>query len=237
MYQRLMQLTTNYIQQKFDTLNAMCFGGKLPPLPIEISRARTFLGALRFEKKKKPFGGYVYTNLRLVVSTRIALLETEREVEDVILHEMIHYFIIFNNHKDTAPHGVLFRDMMGYLNERYGRNVTISYKLPAAEKAKEMSVRQTKIRQHFVCVVHFCDGRTGVTVSARTRLFQLWDALPHFGGVKMCQWYVSVDPFFNRFPRAQSLKVYSVTREELDAHLLDAQRLERQGNVIKVRKD
>ncbi len=232
-----MQLTTDYIQQKFDTLNAMCFGGKLPSLPIEISRARTFLGALRFEKKKKLFGGYVYTNLRLVVSTRIATLDTEREVEDVILHEMIHYFIIFNKHKDTAPHGVLFRDMMGYLNERYGRNVTISYKLPAEEKAKELSVRQGKIRQHFVCVVHFCDGRVGVTVSARTRLFQLWDALPHFGGVKTCQWYVSTEPFFNRFPRSQSLKVYSVDRQDLETHLAGAHKLERHGGVIRMVRD
>ena len=54
-----MKATIPYIERKFEEFNQQMFAGKLPKLPIELSDAKTFLGALyignvvyRMEKSK-----------------------------------------------------------------------------------------------------------------------------------------------------------------------------------------
>lgn len=51
---------------------------------------------------------------------------TADELEDVMVHEMIHYSIAYSGLIDTAPHGTLFRTLMADFNERFGRHITIS---------------------------------------------------------------------------------------------------------------
>ena len=77
----------------------------------------------------------------------------------------------------------------------------------------------------------------GVTVASKAKLFYLWDELPKFPKVVECKWYVSTDPFFNRFPRAKSVKIYAISRQEMEEHTKDAQPLIREGNSVKAIKD
>ena len=44
----------------------------------------------------------------------------------MLLHEMIHYYIAYNNIQDTAPHGDVFKAMMNRLNREYGWNMKVS---------------------------------------------------------------------------------------------------------------
>ena len=224
-----MKATKEYIQKKFDEYNRLCFDGKLEPLPIQLSRARTFLGQVAYMRKRKWNGFWHYYNFVFKISVLLDL--PEQEVEDTILHEMIHYYILSNQIQDTSAHGVVFRQMMQDINQRFHRNLTITHK-----RSKEELEQDRQVRQHLICVVRFKNGQTGITIAAKTRLYRLWNALPKVPEVESCRWYVSTDSYFNRFPRALSLKVYKVPQEELKLHLQDALSLVKTGNVIQVQK-
>ena len=120
--------TIPYIQSRFDEFNARFFAGALPPVPIKLSNARTFLGKLTFTKRRKwLFGEWTYSNFVLRINTRFDL--PEQLIEDTILHEMIHYYIAVNQLRDTSTHGHLFRQEMKRINAEGNRHITISYRL------------------------------------------------------------------------------------------------------------
>lgn len=214
-----MKASTDYIRQKFDEFNELIFGGKLPPLTIRLSSARTFMGKLRYEKKRKFLGGWTYKNYQLVISTRFDL--SEQMIEDTVIHEMIHYYIMYRGLRDTSSHGPVFRNIMKEINEKYGRHVTVSVRLN-----DEIQKKDTKKRCHLLCISHFKDGRVGVTNAAHTRLHYLSEHLPHIPGVTDCTWYVSRNPFFNKFPRSLTPKIYLITQVEIAENLTDAEPME-----------
>ncbi len=222
-----MKATIPYIEKKFAEFNAKCFGGKLAPLPIRLGNGRSFLGKLMYKRRRVPFNWWRYYDFVLVISTRFDL--PEEVVEDTILHEMIHYYIHSHRMEDTSAHGKIFRRMMNNINRRYKRHITIRHKYTAEEQESD-----TERRQHFVCVSALSDGRTGVTLAAHTRLLQLWDALPQVPSVSECSWYITSDPFFNRFPRSITPKIYAASDEEVRQHLESASRLIRTGNQVRM---
>ena len=221
--------TLEYIKNKFKEYNDQMFEGKLQPLPFKLSTARTFLGQVRFYQEKQPDGTMRYMNFQFVISTKVDL--PEAEVEDTIIHEMIHYWILSNQMQDTGPHGDIFKAKMKEINMKYNRNLSIVH-----ETTKEETDQDKEVRQHLICVSRLRNGKRGVTVATKTRLFQLWDEMPTFPKMAEFKWVVSTDPFFNRFPRCTSAKIYPVPSEELDEHLKDAKELIRSGNSIRIKK-
>ena len=84
------EITIPYIQKKFDDFNRQYFGNLLPPIPVKLSNAKTFLGKVCFRKERKLFSRkWHYSDFILSINTRIEL--PEEMVEDIILHEMVHY--------------------------------------------------------------------------------------------------------------------------------------------------
>lgn len=126
--------TVSYIQSRFDEYNTRFFGGTLPPAPIKLSHARTFLGKLTFTKHRSwLFGPTRYENFVLRINARIDL--PEDLIEDTILHEMIHYYIAVNHLRDTSAHGRLFRHEMKRINAEGNRHITISYRFTKEQLA------------------------------------------------------------------------------------------------------
>lgn len=220
-----MRATIDYIERKFLEFNQQMFEGKLEPLPFRLSTARTFLGLLRFYRDKFPDGTVLYRNFQFVISTRVDLPECE--VEDIIIHEMIHYWILSNQMHDTSPHGEIFKHKMKEINQKFNRNLSVAYKV-----TKEEADRDNEVRQHFICVSRLNDGRCGVTIAAKTRLFRLWNSMSKFSNLVEQKWMVSTNPYFNRFPRSIKPKIYPVPNEELELHLKDARELKRRGNTV-----
>lgn len=92
----------------------MMFEGKLKQLPFKLSNAKSFLGAVFFQREKNPNDTWHYYGFVFKISKVMDL--PEDVVEDTIIHEMIHYYIMSNQMQDTAPHGKLFiakRDKTG----------------------------------------------------------------------------------------------------------------------------
>lgn len=218
-------VTLEFLNQKFDELNELCFSGELPQVTIRLSKARTYLGQLGFKRRHPLFGKTQYYDFVLRISTRLE--QTEEEIIDTLLHEMIHLYITSRQLKDSSSHGKIFRQMMNDLNQRFGRHIAISHR-----KTKDELNRDTQRRQHLVCVSTLASGERGITIAAKSRLLLLWDQIPRIPEIVSQAWYVSYDPYFNRFPRALTPKVYRVSAPDLDLHLKAARPLVRQGRKV-----
>jgi len=117
--------TEQFILESFSSFNHLCFEGVLPPIPVKLTKARTFLGKITYVGRRNFFGRIVgYEKYVMRISTYYNLCENE--LEDVIIHEMIHYYIALNGLKDSSAHGKIFRKMMSDINARFGRHITVS---------------------------------------------------------------------------------------------------------------
>ena len=124
--------SAEFVKEAFGKFNAEIFGGVLPVPHFQLSRARSFLGKLRYKVTPRALGRKpVYSDYTLIISTLYDLPQTE--LEDVVIHEMIHYLLMIRGIEDSSAHGPQFRSYMNAINERFGRNITISHKGRAAD--------------------------------------------------------------------------------------------------------
>lgn len=214
-----------FVKTTFDLYNGKIFGGNLP-LPIfRLTHARTFQGKLCY-KHTKVFGRERCSDFEMRISLDFDL--TERDWEDVVIHEMIHLHIAANGLKDSSSHGPVFRRLMNEINRRHGRRITVS-----APRTQEQIDSDKRVRGHYLCLVRFRDGRLGVAPVAKSRIFELWDAFRLWDEIAAVSWIGSIDPWFNRFPRVMKTKVYISSDAEVAPHLKGSLRLERNGAAIR----
>ena len=211
--------TVPYLEERFDTFNRMCFDGVLPRIPIKLSKARSFVGRLQY-RCVRDWRGRTRRNEDFVLRMSVRFDLPEAEVEDTLIHEMIHYCIAWKGLKDSSTHGRLFRAMMQEINVRHGRHLSISHR--ATPEELDGDVRE---RDHELFVSELADGRTAVTVCARSRTGTIRRALLLAPSVRELRRYRSRDPWFNRFPRCRTPKVFPVDPEELRPHLAGAEAL------------
>lgn len=122
-----MRITETYAEEQYAKFNALCFGGSLPDIPIVITKARSYLGKVTFKRSYRFFCKTEYSDFKMRLSTYYDL--PEEELQDILIHEMIHFCILSRNIKDTSAHGREFRRMMKTINSVYGRHISISYKI------------------------------------------------------------------------------------------------------------
>ena len=120
------KITIPYIQKKFDDFNRQYFGNLLPPIPVKLSNAKTFLGKVCFRKERKLFSRkWHYSDFILRINTRIEL--PEEMVEEIILHEMIHLYVnaVGNNgsRRYRQGHGKLWTQTAKYAQSLYGQDL------------------------------------------------------------------------------------------------------------------
>ncbi len=225
-----MYATIPYIQQKFEEFNRQLFAGQLPMPRICLSDAKSFLGMCRFKRHRRADGTVENFDFSLRINRRIEM--TEEVLEDTIIHEMIHYYIAYNQLKDTSSHGPLFRGLMEGVNERFGRHLSISHH-PTEEQRKQAV--DTRKRWHVVAIVAFADGQRGVKVLPRLvqRILNYYNCVLSLPEVESIRLYRSSDSFFNRFPTSSALNVFFTDATEVAAHLKDAEPLACDGKQVK----
>ena len=211
--------SVEYLEERFGTFNELCFGGALPRIPIKLSNARSFVGRLQYRPVRDWRGRIVRReDFVLRISKRFDL--PEAEVEDTLIHEMIHYWIALEGLQDSSTHGKIFRAKMKEINKLHGRHLTISHKSTPEEQD-----RDSHVSDHYFCVSQLADGRTALTVAASTYVSRIRRTFRWSPAVRSQAWYHSTDPWFNRFPRCRSPKLFPVEIETLRLHLVDAEAL------------
>ena len=206
--------TLPFLQKRFETFNHAYFGGSLPPVPIKLGRAVRSLGSGTYKKRRKFFGKLEFYDFCIHVSIRFDL--PENELEDILLHEMIHYEILVNQQHDSSAHGRLFRARMKEFNEQYGRHITISHR----HAAQLPIVMPKKMTPQVVALVRMKDGRIGVkrlpAVERRIRAYRRGLLLS--GEVASVDIYQTEDPYFLRFPKSSALNIFFPADPDLLTH-------------------
>lgn len=224
-----MTITREYIETKFEEFNKKMFGGRLPLIPIELSDAATFMGKCEYRRRRLPNGLEEYSDFKMRINTRYDL--PEHEVEDVIIHEMIHYFILLNGLHDSSPHGEIFKALMRSINASYGRHITIRHE---SEEVAEVSDVSGRARWHVIAAVYFKSGETGVKVLPRTipKILNYYRTAVRDPKVSEVRLFLHNNPFFNRYPTSGALRIHSIGREELERNLVKAHKLRVDGNRL-----
>ena len=175
-----------FIEKKFEEFNKLMFAGELHKLPIELSNAKTFLGQCIFKIRRLTNGKTEKYDFRLRINTRIDL--PEQELEDTIIHEMIHYYIGINQLNDTSAHG----QIMDAINVRYGRHMTITHKVTKEQREQAYDKRQ---HWHVVAIVEFKNGKTGIKVLPRIvpRILNYYNKIGAINSVSQIKLYMSND--------------------------------------------
>lgn len=218
-----MKPTIDYIARKFQEFNTQMFGGKLTMPPIQLSRARTFVGQCAAKKRHTLLHGTQLFDFRLKFSICFDL--PEEEWEDTIIHEMIHYYIGVNRIKDTSAHGQIFRQMMESINQRFGRKLTISHRSTPEQKEQLYNARKV---WHVIALVYFADGRKGVKVlpRIRQRIKTYRSTMLRDQRITKIDLFLSNDPYFNRFPNSSAFNVVLAKEEEFTPHIQHAKPIE-----------
>ena len=205
--------TLPFLNKRFETFNHAYFAGALPPVPIKLSRAVRSLGSCTYKKRRKLFGTLVFSDFCIHVSTKFDL--PEDELEDILLHEMIHYEILVNQRKDSSAHGRLFRARMREFNEKYGRHISVSHR-----HALIPVTTQKETKPQVVARVQMKDGRTGVKrLPADLRRVKAYRrGLLLSGEIDAVDFFRTDDPYFLRFPKSSALNVFFPKESDFESH-------------------
>lgn len=225
-----MRATLVFLHERYAWFNATMFGSELPQVRLRLSRARTYLGQLRYKRTRPLFGRTKYTDITISVSTLYDL--PEAEVEDTLIHEMIHLQILLGPQRDNSTHGILFRAKMREINEQFGRHITVSHH--ATEQERQQDRRK---RNHLLCVCTLASGKQGIILARPSNISALWQRLPSLPDMANCCWYLSTDSYLNRYPRPLTMKIYSIPSDILTRIIAEARPLVRQnGHIFPVSK-
>ena len=215
--------TLPFLEKRFETFNHACFSGALPPVPIKLGRAVRSLGSCTYKKRRHLFGKMEFYDFCIHVSTRYDL--PEDELEDILLHEMIHYEILVNQRKDSSAHGRLFRARMQEINQAHGRHISVSHRhaTPPVASPAEM-------KPQVVARVQMKDGRIGVKrLPADERRIRAYRrALLRSVDIAAVDVFWSDDPYFLRFPKSSALNVFFPKDPDLLTHFANARTLSEQ---------
>ena len=206
-----MKATVETVRQIFTEWNRRLFREPLPDIEIRIGRGTKTLGAFR-HPRAMPASRRLSDQCSITLSGHYDL--PVELLTDIIIHEMIHYHIWIRGLEDNAPHGRLFRSIAAEINNRFNRSVTVRTRLPdgTAESV-------AKKRYKYICVSIHINGYKYVTNCARTRIFNIDKELRCSDCIVSHQWWLSADPWFDRFPRSLAARLYKTDEAELSLHL------------------
>jgi hypothetical protein len=152
----------------------------------------------------------------------------QSELEDIVIHEMIHYFILLHNLKDSSPHGNIFKSLMHSINANHGRNITINRKLTGNDR---IAFKAVKVSERIVVVADMPDGKLGVKIIPNNpERIKLFCSKLERSSIKYSL-YKSSNSFFAQFPSSVALRFIIVEAELLQTALLQAQKISQNSRV------
>ncbi len=199
-----MMLTVDTLNAWFRQFNASYFDGELPVPRIVVNKARTRLGTMSCKKVRRLFR-WVLTDFTIRISTYYDC--TERQYQETLLHEMIHYYIVYKNIADTSSHGRVFRQIMQRLNHDYGWHITISSKIRELKPTEAVQRRNT---MYVVLALEMRDGSRMLSVVSPRSARKLNALASTVSDIVSHRWYVSTDSYFRDFPKVRTLRARRV---------------------------
>lgn len=200
-----MKPTLKYIKEQFGTFNRAYFGGKLPEPAFALSHARTILGQFCCRRsrpwltgRRKPSG------CTIRISTYYDM--PERECQNVLLHEMIHYYIAYNGISDTSAHGPAFRTLMERLNSCHGWGIKVR-----TDTRRWAAAVEQEPQCRLVLALTMADGKHFLTVVNRRYRDAIECKVRRTRDIASHRWVETSDEYFSDFPAVRSLRARRVS--------------------------
>lgn len=200
-----MTLTVDLLRTWFRQFDALYFGDALPMPRIALSKARTRLGTMACKCHRRLMGR-VYSDFCIRISTYYDC--TEREYQETLLHEMIHYHITYNHIPDTSAHGRVFRGIMQRLNREHGWHITVSSSMRGHRVSDPVAAQAT--RTFLVLALVLRDGHRLLSVVSPRSAHRVDAMALAAREVADHRWYMTQDCYFADFPRVRSLRARRV---------------------------
>lgn len=202
-----MTLTIDLLRTWFGQFNADYFGGELPVPRFRLTRARTRLGTMGCRRVRRLLG-YAYTDFTISLSTYYDC--TEREFQETLLHEMIHYHIVYRGIPDTSSHGKTFRAIMERLNREHGWHITVSSSMRGHRVAGASAMPAAT---YVVLALRLRDGSRMLSVVSPRYARQLDRMAQAAREIADHRWYMTQDAYFSDFPKVRSLRARRVAAD------------------------
>ncbi len=208
------------MHETFKRFNHEIFNDKLKCPQFELANARTFLGKFK-AKKSNPAG----RNKDIAIVLSVAFNVDEKLLEDVLIHEMIHYEIFHDKIKDTSAHGDAFQARMNQINKDFGRNISTAHKINEINGVCNKP-RQERNPVCVVAVITFTDGKVGFKVLPPTRLsIQKYNnGLKKAINIAKTEYYITAHEAFAPYPRSAAMK-YFLIDDKIKAALKSAKKI------------
>ncbi len=210
-----MIVTVAWMATHFDRFNAEYFDARLPRPEFVLSRARTRLGQMSCKRAVRWGRTHLY-DFRIAMTTYYDM--TERQAQNVLLHEMIHYVITYTGLKDTSSHGIVFRGMADNLNRKYGWDIrtmtsTRGWKVSGAVREQ----RQPSVKRPvLVLAVCMADGKYFLSRVNPRYAHSLTTRLKSAAEVSSYHWYTTEDTYFDSYPEVRSLRGRRISRSDFE---------------------
>lgn len=206
------QLTLEILEKLFAHCNETYFDGQLPMPKLKLSRAKTRLGQMACKRR----GGFrltgwspkahKYYDFSISISTYYSL--SNDELEDVMIHEMIHYSIAYTGLEDSSPHGKIFRGLMETINKRFGRHVSVTCstrrlqpRITPKPKKRLALIFELENEGYFLSVVN---PRYAGEIELKMQSLK---------SVKCRTWLETCDERLTGYPQVRSLRARKISRE------------------------
>lgn len=205
-----MVVTEQWMKEMFGKLNALYFSSKLPVPVLGVSHSRTQLGTMGF-RKNRFWGMTRFSDFTIRLTTYYDM--TERQACNVLLHEMIHYYIAYHRQRDTSPHGRIFRTMMEQLNRDYGWEIRISTSTKGWKVSEAVKARQRRRGAFCVLALRMAEGQCFLSRVSPGFVRRIDAQLRHLPEVGSYGWYTTTLEEFAVYPQVRSLRGRKVSEE------------------------
>ena len=146
-------------------------------------------------------------------------------MEDTVIHEMIHYFIMLHGLQDSSPHGMIFKAIMRQINTVHGRNLSVSHRVTHEQKAQAKTA--AKPTWHVIAVITLRSGVSGVKVLPRVipKILDFYKKVSAVRDVREVRLFLHDNPYFNRYPTSTALRYHELPPDEIERELKGSRHL------------
>ena len=115
-----MKITEEILEEVFDKCNVKYFEDELPTPNFALLKSYRTLGLFTHD--------YRSPKNKVLKGQKISISEyidwEEEDLEEVMTHEMVHYYVEYKNMHPKKPHGEEFMSVAERLNKKYGLHIS-----------------------------------------------------------------------------------------------------------------